>query len=398
MRSPALLLLAVAIALGVTAQSCPAAAAATAATAAVRTGTAVTTSTAAAYVTLSGTQLRLAGQPWRFTGVNMYWLGLDDNMSDAAGPTYPTHARIDDGFAGAQGLGARLVRSHTLGISVGSPRSVEPVLGSFQDSAFDSIDYAVASARRHGVRLMVPLTDQWHYYHGGKHTFTSWRGHRDLPGENAATSGAQRATEQLFYTDPAVVADFRAYVAHVLDHVNPYTGLPLGQDATVAIWETGNELWDAPAAWTQRTAALVKAHAPHALVADGSAATGMHVSGAALQAPDVDIVGGHFYPVDRTWAAADARVAAAAGKAYVVGEYPLAGTGQAWLAGLAGDRNVAGDLAWTLLPHLSDGAPEPHGDGYAFHVPGATTAERAQVAALVAHAAGMSGYTAGPAT
>lgn len=344
-----------------------------------------------AFITRSGSTLLLDGKPWRFSGANMYWLGLDDNLRDADGPTYPAHGRIDDGFGAARTLGARVVRSHTLGISVGTPRSIEPTLGTFNDAAFDTIDYAVASARRNGIRLMVPLTDQWQYYHGGKHTFTAWRGHPDLPGQNAATSDVQKATEALFYTDPAVVGDFQSYVGYVLDHVNPYTGLRLGSDPTIAVWETGNELWDAPPTWTQQTARFIKSRAPRALVADGSAATGMHVAAAALTAPDVDIVGGHFYPTDATWAATDAKVAAASGKAYVVGEYPLVGADvTGWLSGLAADRNVTGDLAWTLLPRMADGTPEPHGDGYAFHNPGATDAERTQVAALTAHAAAMS--------
>ncbi len=345
----------------------------------------------AAFVTHSGAKLLLNGSQWRFSGVDMYWLGLDDNLQDAAGPTYPTHGRIDNGMGAAAALGARLVRAHTLGISVGTPRSVEPTLGAFNDSAFDSIDYAVASAGRSGLRLMVPLTDEWHFYHGGQHTFTSWRGHADIPGANAANNNTQRATEHLFYTDAVVINDFHTYVAHVLDHVNPYTGLRLGDDPTIAIWETGNELWDATPAWTEQMALFIKSHAPRALVADGSAATGMHVSAAAITQPDVDIVGGHFYPTDPAWASADAAVAARNGKAYLVGEFPLTGSGvTAWLSGLAADANVSGDLAWTLLPHLADGTPEPHGDGYTFHNPAATAAEQQQVTALSAHAAAMS--------
>ena len=339
-----------------------------------------------AFVTRSGSHLLLNGRPWRFSGVNMYWLGLDDNVQDANGPEYPTHARIDDGFAGAAALGARLVRSHTLGISVGSPRSLEPSLGQFNDAAFDTIDYSVFKARQSGIRLMIPLTDQWHYYHGGKHTFVAWRGHPDLPGQNAATSNTQKVTEELFYTDPTIISDFHDYIAHLLDHVNPYTGMRLGSDPTIAIWETGNELWDAPPAWTEQTAKFIKSQAPQALVADGSAATGMHVSSAAITAPDVDIVGGHFYPTDPNWASSDAQTAAADGKAYVVGEYPLNGAdASGWLSGVAGNGNIAGDLAWSLLPHLADGSPEPHGDGYALHVPGATPGETAQVALLAAH-------------
>ena len=333
-----------------------------------------------------GSQLVLNGSTWRFAGVNMYWLGRDDNVTDFQGPSYPSHAKIDDGFDSAHRLGATVVRSISMGVSVGSSRSLEPTLGHFNDAAFDTIDYSIAVAARDNIHLMIPLTDMWHYYGGGKHTFTSWRGYADLPGQTAVTSVQQKVTEQRFYTDPAVVSDFHTYIAHVLNHVNPYTGLRLADDPTIAIWETGNELWDAPPSWTANTATFIKSLAPLALVADGSAATGKHVADAAVGAPDVDILGGHFYPKDAVWAATDAAVAARHGKAYIVGEFALGSDTAGWLAGLAANPNVTGAMPWVLMPHLPDGTPESSGDGFAFHVPGATAEEAAQVAAFAAAA------------
>ncbi len=335
-------------------------------------------------VTRVGSQLILDGKPWRFAGVNMYWLGLDDNTRDAQGPTYPSHAKIDEGFASARSIGATVVRATSLGVSVGNPRSIQPSLGVFNDAAFDTIDYSIAAAARNGIRLMIPLTDMWQYYHGGKHTFTSWRGHADLPGQTAGTSDQQMQIEQRFYTDPTVVADFRTYVAYILNHVNAYTGVRLGDDPTIAIWETGNELWDAPPAWTAQTATFIKTLAPRALVADGSAASGNRVANAAIDAADVDILGGHFYPADLAWARADARVAAEHGKAYIVGEFPMSAADNpdaaGWMSALAADGNVAGALAWVLMPHHPDGSPQVSGDGYGFHVPGANAEEARQVA------------------
>jgi hypothetical protein len=287
-------------------------------------------------------------------------------------------------------MGATVVRSISMGVSVGSARSIEPSLGQFNDAAFDTIDYSIAAAARDGIHLMIPLTDMWHYYHGGRHTFTSWAGYADLPDQTSTTSTQQEQIEQHFYTDPTVVSAFHDYVAHVLNHVNPYTGLRLGDDPTIAIWETGNELWDAPPSWTAQTATFIKSLAPRSLVADGSAATGKHVSDAAVDAADVDIVGGHFYPTDSAWASTDAATAAAHDKAYVVGEFalsPAGGTDPAgWLAGLAADPNVSGAMAWALMPHLADGTPEVSGDGYGFHLPGATSAEAQQVSVFEAAA------------
>ncbi len=339
------------------------------------------------FVTRSGRTLELDGRPWRFTGVNEYWLGLDDNVTDRGGPTYPTHAAVDNGFCAADELGATVVRSTSLGVSVGSPRSLEPRLGHFNDRALRAIDYAVADARRYGLRLMIPLTDQQHYYGGGKHTFTNWLGYPDIPGATASSSAAQQAQEAHFYTDGRVVTAFDAYIAHLLDHVNPLTGIRLGDDPTVAVWETGNEVYDAPSSWTEQTAAFIKSKAPHALVADGSAASGKDITQTGVDQGDVDIVDGHFYPTDIARMRSDASYVAGRQKAYVVGEFPMTGRDPTrWLAALAGDRDVDGDLAWSLLPYDADGRAEPHDDGYTFHYPGATGAERRIDALLRAHA------------
>jgi mannan endo-1,4-beta-mannosidase len=347
------------------------------------------------FVTRSGSQLLLDGALFRFAGANEYYLGLDDNIQDAGGnPTYPTKARIDDALQSAVSTGATVIRSHTLGISVGCSMCLEPRLGVFNDVALVSADYAIYRAGQLHLKLIIPLTDQWRYYHGGESTFTAWAGYPNSldPTATAANNSAQRAAESHFYSDPAVVSTFKAYVAHLLDHVNPYTGLAYKNDPTIMAWETGNELWTAPPTWTQNVASFIK-HTLGArqLVADGSAANGMTVANAAIDAPDVDIVGGHFYPVDVSWMTEDAAIAAAHGKVYVVEEFdwtdPVAI--DALIAAVQSDPNISGDLYWTLMPHLETGAPEPHGDGYAMYYPALDKNSASVLAALTAHARWM---------
>ena len=38
------------------------------------------------------------------------------------------------------------------------------LIASFNDAAFDSIDYAIYAAKLYGLRVIVPLTDQYQYY------------------------------------------------------------------------------------------------------------------------------------------------------------------------------------------------------------------------------------------
>lgn len=350
---------------------------------------------AAGFVTRSGSRLLLDGNTFRFAGANEYYLGLDDNIRDAAGnPTRPTVARIDDALASAVRTGATVVRSHTLGISVGCAVCFEPRPGVFSVAALASADYAIYRAGRLGLKLMIPLVDQWRWYHGGESIFTGWAGYpnnRD-PAVNVAVSTAQRASESHFYTDPAVISAFHLYVAQLLNHVNPYNGLAYKDDPTVLAWETGNELWTATPAWTQNFAAYLKhTIGVRQLVADGSAADGMSVSDAAVRAPDVDIVGGHFYPIDVTTLRREAATAASFGKVYVIGEFDWtdAVATAAQIAAVENDRNISGDLYWTLLPHLENGAPEPHDDGFALYSPAVDFSSAAISAMLTAHARRM---------
>jgi mannan endo-1,4-beta-mannosidase len=350
---------------------------------------------AAGFVTRSGSRLLLRGNTFRFAGTNEYYLGLDDNIRDAAGnPTHPPTARIDDALQSAVRTGATVVRSHTLGISVGCAACFEPRPGVFSPAALASADYAIYRAGRLGLKLMIPLTDQWRWYHGGQSTFTGWAGYPNDPNPsvNAAVSTAQRASESHFYTDPAVIAAFRLYVSALLNHVNPYNGIRYKDDPTVMAWETGNELWTANPTWTQDFAAYLKhTVGVRQLVADGSAADGMPITAAAVRAPDIDIVGGHFYPVDVGVLRRDAAVAASYGKAYVIGEFDWTNPSAtaALISAVENDPNISGDLYWTLLPRLADGTPEPHDDGFAMYSPAVNSSSAAISALLTAHARRM---------
>ena len=66
---------------------------------------------------------------------------------------------------------AATVRATTLGVSVGCPKCLLPALGKYNAAAFAAIDLAVYAADLYGLRLIIPLTDQYDYYHGGIGSF-----------------------------------------------------------------------------------------------------------------------------------------------------------------------------------------------------------------------------------
>lgn len=316
-----------------------------------------TSPTTDSFITRSGSQLLVDGSPFRFGGANIYWLGLDENVG---GVDYPTYFRIDDALRTAKAMGATVVRSHTLGISTGAPLTFEPTLGTFNQKAFATIDYAVAAARRLGIRLVIPLVDNWAYYHGGRRDFTNWFG---LPAE-------------AFYTDSRVIAAYQDYIAHLLAHVNPYTGRAFGAEPTVLAWELGNELDGMTPQWVDTISGYLKQLSPRTLVA----APG--VSTATLTGTDVDIVDAHYYPPSATRILSDAARVTDAGKVYLGGEYGSISATAEMMTAVAADPRVTGLLFWSLFGHDDHHGFVPHGDGFTVHYPGDTPAMRRSVQAI----------------
>lgn len=329
------------------------------------------------FVTRSGSQLELNGKPFRFAGTNLYWLGLDENVG---GVDYPTYFRIRDALDTAKAMGLTVVRSHLL-VSTGSAKTVLPSKeAGFNDEAFRTIDYAIAYAGQLGLRLILPLTDNWAYYHGGHADFTAPYG---LP-------------ESAFYTDPRVIADYQAYASHVMHRVNAVTGKRYVDDPTVLAWELGNELEGMTPDWINTNAKVFSAWAPRQLIAAGRR---FDIDPDTLAAPDVDLVDVHYYPPTAAKVRADAATITAAGKVYIAGEYASTAAGPELLDPLVTDRNVTGMLSWSLFGHHDRTGFVQHDDGFSFHWPGdderMTAANQAQTAYAKALGAAVATRPAG---
>lgn len=108
-----------------------------------------------AFVERRGTELFLAGEPFRIVGPNIYWLGLDENV----GIAFPSKDRVLGAMATVSAMRGTVIRGHTLGVSVGLPLSLEPKLDVFHDDAYEAVDFAILAARVYGLKLMIPLTD-----------------------------------------------------------------------------------------------------------------------------------------------------------------------------------------------------------------------------------------------
>lgn len=179
------------------------------------------------FVRRSKTELTLDGTRFRYSGPNIEWLGLEGyGPHDPMGPRYPSHFEIDDAFATAAEMGARVVRSQTMGDTVGCARCIEPEEGKFNESAFQASDYALLVARQHGMKVIVSLVgDCAMCAGGGIGQYLAWE---------------KKQNPQDFFTDPALIGAFEKHIDAVLNHINPLTKVRYKDDSTIMAWENCN--------------------------------------------------------------------------------------------------------------------------------------------------------------
>jgi mannan endo-1,4-beta-mannosidase len=320
------------------------------------------------HVIRKDSQLLLDNKPWTASGANVYWLGLDENVIPPSGEpfyapfnaSYPTLGRITEVMNTLDTMGATALRGHTLGVSVGNPLSVMPELGKFNEEAFETIDWAVYEAGRHGIKIFAPLIDNYDYYHGGKFDFLRFRG-IDVPSNNTSVIDPE---VMQFYTNKTIINDFKSYIEHLITHRNKFNGLTYAEDPTIFAYETGNELggpmfgdMDVPVEWTDEIATFVKSLAPEKLVIDGT----YGINKTHLSIGSIDIMSDHFYPLDTTKLENDIALVGSAKKVYFAGEYNWSvttdeATVHSFFSIIEAAQNssspvVKGDHFWSLFMH-----------------------------------------------
>lgn len=327
------------------------------------------------FITRQGHRLMEGERQFRFAGPNIYWLGLDENVD---GVDWPTPFRVRDALDTAVRMGANVVRSHTLAASQGCEKAISPTLGEYNEEALRRVDYAIKEAGERGLRLIIPFVCNWSYYHGGRSTFTEWRG-LDNP--------------DLFYSDCDVIADFKSFIDFIVNRKNTYTGLAYKDDPTILAWEIGNELNGSSTKWVEEIAYFVKMAAPNHLVAHGKQ-FGLELD--KLHISSLDILDVHYYPADHRKMLTDAEAVAQAGKVYICGEFGWPDCDlDAFLACAEQNDIIAGTLFWSLFGHHDRGGYVQHYDGFSVHYPGTVGNEevQARISNLRRHAYAMTGRT-----
>ncbi|PYQ04603.1 MAG: hypothetical protein DMF82_10230 [Acidobacteria bacterium] len=351
------------------------------------------------FVRRVGRALYLRGNAFRIAGASNYYL------------MYKSRAMVDDLLDTAAASGFNVVRlwgSLEIGNQDGSNsinRKAEGVYFQYWDGGapayndgpdgLQRLDYVVYKAGQLGLELIIPFVNNWNGF-GGMDQYVRWRGGR---------------YHDDFYADPVIRGWYKAWIAHLLDHRNVYTGVAYKDDPAIMTWELANEprcksagAYPQSSACTTRTlidwagevASFVKSIDPNHLLSVGDegfycspSATdwtencGEGVDTLALaELPGVDLLSFHLYPdgwgKSAAWGTAwIERHLQDAGRIHeraVLGEFGLLDKAtrnplyKEWTDSVL-TGGGAGALYWILSGKQDDGSYYPDYDGFTVYCP-----------------------------
>ncbi len=326
------------------------------------------------FVKTAGTHFMLNGKPFFVTGVNNHYLTFGS-------PSEVTRV-LDDAAA----MGANVIRVFLQPV-IGSLDGSKPTIWNWRSRAdadhlgvagsyllywdprksrmaindgpngMQKVDFLLAEAAKRHLKLVIAFLDFWSYT-GGAQQMRAWYG-----SPNKST---------FFFSDPRTKQDYKTWVAHVIERINPLTGVAYRDDPTIMAWELMNEGNAKPEslrlAWTAEMSAYVKSLDPNHLVSSGYANVTAKLSDLAI--PTLDFGTWHGYPLYYNLTVKQfnamigefCTIAARAGKPVLLEEFGYArsnpGSAQAytmWLNTLARDPDCAGWIVWRLVSRQDDG-------------------------------------------
>ncbi len=177
----------------------------------------------------SGSTMTVAGSTFRQAGSNNYYLMysshfmVDNVLTTAASQNFNTMRTWGFIDVGNQD-GSNSVDGPHNGIYFHYFNGTEPA---FNDGAtgFENLDYVIYKAGQLNLKLVIPFVNNYDQF-GGMDQYVRWKGLQ---------------YHDQFYTDPTIRTWYKQWIAHVLDHVNVYTGVRYKDDATILTWELANE-------------------------------------------------------------------------------------------------------------------------------------------------------------
>ncbi|TKF54667.1 hypothetical protein FCV60_08885 [Vibrio sp. F13] len=300
-------------------------------------------------------------EPYRFVSFNMPELFIKESPWQRI-----SQFEIEDALKSISAMGGKVTRTYVP--SIQNANSEGPYHISFNgngtlefnETLFKDFDLMLDLANKHGVRLVIPLIDYWHWW-GGIEQLANNRG----------------LSKSDFYTSSEIKSDYKKIVSYLLNRVNTVSGVAYKDDPAILGWETGNELMDVPDAWTAEMAAYIKSIDSKHLVIDGQYGT---ISTASAMDPNIDMLTNHYYwaneantdnyaeRFERDWNNFGGL------KPFFVGEVGLASASKLTdVVESVVDKGATGIMLWSLRQQSVDGGYLDHSEGNdyrAYHWPG----------------------------
>ncbi len=160
------------------------------------------------YVSARGVRFQLDGRAARFTGTNAYYLG------------WASQQMVDNTFNAAAALGVEVMRTWGFldelkeGVVY---QSWEEGAAVYHEEGLAKLDYVVAKARETGIKLILPLVNNW----------------PDLGGISAYQKWLGLATPQQFYSDTKARQAYKDWCRKLVTRY--------GNESAIFAWELTNE-------------------------------------------------------------------------------------------------------------------------------------------------------------
>lgn len=210
------------------------------------------------YIERDGTDFVVDGDRYVFAGVA--------NCCLVKG--YTSRTRVQDVLDGAAALGADALRfkigcagsgTDCGGTVDGCYVCFQPDPGTFEETSFEHLDYVIAEAGNRGIRVILPLVDNWG--RSGMDRYVVW--------------SDTASTHDDFYTDDQIQEWYRGFVEALLTRENTHTGREYREDPTILMWELANEPryendYEGFLEWVEETAGFIHDLDANHLVSTGS--------------------------------------------------------------------------------------------------------------------------------
>ncbi|MFH1194816.1 MAG: cellulase family glycosylhydrolase [bacterium] len=292
------------------------------------------------YITREKDKLYEDGKEFRFISFNIPNLHYIEDYLPFEGINpwqLPDEFEIKDALTAIKQLGGKVARTYVLPLRKESDpmeyvRYIEGP-GQFDEEAFRTFDMVLKIANEVGVRVIIPLVDNWKWW-GGPMDYAAFRG----------------KSHSEFWTDSLLISDFKKTINYLLNRENFYTGVQYKNDKAILAWETGNEL-DAPYSWTKEIAAFIKSIDKNHLLIDGVTFHGF--TDERVNDPNTDILTTHY---SKPGDVISNQNLFKGKKAYVIGEYGLRDTKSiADLSDVIINEGLTGGLLWSLRNRNREG-------------------------------------------